>query len=163
MEGGWEEYFFEPRENQFLRVWAPVQMGIREIEYYCPLSVTFELPYGWDGVWWENDELYGQCIAFYYLLKVDGLGKVTGTQTEMYGLAKYEAYDQPIGVHVERRGKMYYSPRYGLVKDVYSGEDTYEKWWSDPIRWTAYGQTYYFKLDFTESDTITLQNATLSD
>jgi hypothetical protein len=94
-------------------------------------------------------------VVFNYTLKIDGYGKVTGTASALMGAITYTFTDAPTVVHVTRSGTMWYSRRYGLIKDKVDSE----VWTHDPLSW--YMGT--FQLNLTESDTITLQNAALSD
>jgi hypothetical protein len=150
---GWNEYFFGQREKRYVRVWSAGQMGICEIEYYSPLAVTLSADLY--SIRFENVDPFGPCIAFSYTLRIDGYGKVTGTASALMGAITYTFTDAPTVVHVTRSGTMWYSRRYGLIKDKVDSE----VWTHDPLSW--YMGT--FQLNLTESDTITLQNATLSD
>jgi hypothetical protein len=91
-----------------------------------------------------------------YTLPVDGYGKVTGHATAgPMGALSYDFVDAPAVIHIQRKGAMKYSPRYGIVED----RVTEEKWWNDPLSWYAGS----FTLELTDPDTVTLQSATLSD
>jgi hypothetical protein len=150
---GWNEYFFSQREKMFIRIWSTGQMGICEVEYYSPLTVNLSADLY--SIRFDNIEPFGTCVAFNYTLRIDGYGKVTGTASALMGAVTYTFTDAPTVVHVTRSGTMWYSRRYGLVKDKV---DT-ETWTHDPLSW--YMGTY--QLNLTDPDTVTLQSATLSD
>jgi hypothetical protein len=150
---GWNEYFFSQQEKRYIRVWSASQMGVCEVEYYSPLTVNLSAdPY---SIRLENVEPFGICVVFNYTLRIDGYGKVTGTASALMGAITYTFTDAPAVVHVTRSGTMWYSRRYGLVKDKVDSE----VWTHDPLSW--YMGT--FQLNLTDPDTVTLQSATLSD
>jgi hypothetical protein len=125
-------------------------MGICEIEYYSPLTVNLSVDLY--SIRFDNIEPFGTCVAFNYKFLIEGFGKVTGDKiiigTSGLSITK-PLNDEPATVRVERVGTMWYSRRYGLVKDSFT-----EEW--KPVEFTL-------KQEFKESDTVTLQSATLSD
>ncbi|MEM4973439.1 MAG: discoidin domain-containing protein [Candidatus Hadarchaeales archaeon] len=145
---GWKEYRWQLRNLRYIRVVSGSQMGTNEVEYYCPLSVSLTVdPL---SVRFENVGNFGSCVVFYYTLKIDGYGRVWGQASALMGALTYDFVDVPATVHMERRGTMWYSRRYGLVKEAIDSE----VWTNDPLSWYMGS----FSLNLSESDTVTLQS-----
>lgn len=145
---GWAEYRWQLRNLKCIQVVSGSQMGINEVEYYCPLSVSLTVDSL--SVRFENVGNFGSCLVFYYTLKIDGYGRVWGQASALMGTLTYDFIDAPATVHVERRGTMWYSRRYGLVKEAIDSE----VWTNDPLSWYMGS----FSLNLSESDTVTLQS-----
>jgi hypothetical protein len=144
--GDWNDYFFPMQEKRYIRVWSTSQMGICEIEYYSPLTVSLSVDPC--SIRFENFDPFGTCIVFDYILKIYGMGKASWQWQSVLG--SYTVTRDPATAYMKQVGTMWYSRRYGLLKDKYHRgwgiiEDSNEK-----------------EL-FSEDDTVTLQSATLSD
>ncbi|MEM2619527.1 MAG: discoidin domain-containing protein, partial [Candidatus Hadarchaeales archaeon] len=138
---GWKEYRWQLRNIKYIRVTSGSQMGINEVEYYCPLSVSLEV----ERVLLDNVEKFGSCVELYsYTLKIEGYGRVwKWVSLGVFG--GYYVSDKIATVCMERKGTIWYSRRYGLVKEVINSEI----WTDDPLN-------REWKLE--ESDTVILQS-----